>query len=319
MTMKVLVAWDGSECAKAAMDDLRYAGLPPNAEALVMAVAEVWVPPAAPAVGERLTSKLSDMLRARNADVRAIGIHALEDERAIAAAGARRLQAMFPGWVVRLETSNGMPAWELLKRADVWQADLLVVGSRGRGSLERVLLGSVSQKLLNEAPCSVRIGRPRPRGEAPPRVAVGVDRSPHATSVIQAMAARAWPPGTEIRLIAADDPFGDPGDTHPDWDLESMTTRPTDATRAWTEAIIGPARDALRTSAVAVSERIGWGDAAHVLLEEASQWNADAIVVGARGVGRWHRLLLGSVSAAVAMRAPCSVEVIRHIDRARLS
>ena len=43
--MKLLIAYDGSECADAALDDLTHAGLPERGEALVVSVAEVWLPP----------------------------------------------------------------------------------------------------------------------------------------------------------------------------------------------------------------------------------------------------------------------------------
>jgi hypothetical protein len=43
--MKILIAYDGSSCADAALDDLRYAGLPHVAEALIMSVADVFLPP----------------------------------------------------------------------------------------------------------------------------------------------------------------------------------------------------------------------------------------------------------------------------------
>ena len=46
--MKVLIAYDGSECADSALDDLTHAGLPEKGEALVMSVAEVWLPPPPP-------------------------------------------------------------------------------------------------------------------------------------------------------------------------------------------------------------------------------------------------------------------------------
>ena len=50
--MKVLVAYDGSKCAEAALDDLTHAGLPEKGEALVMSVAEVWLPPPPPSALE---------------------------------------------------------------------------------------------------------------------------------------------------------------------------------------------------------------------------------------------------------------------------
>lgn len=53
------------------------------------------------------------------------------------------------------------------------------------------------------------------------------------------------------------------------------------------------------------------GDPKVVLLEAAAEWSADCIFLGSRGLNRWERLLLGSVSHAVATRARCPVEVIR--------
>ncbi|MBK9709453.1 MAG: universal stress protein [Acidobacteria bacterium] len=53
------------------------------------------------------------------------------------------------------------------------------------------------------------------------------------------------------------------------------------------------------------------GDPKSVLLDEAEKWGADCIFVGAAGMSAIDRLLLGSISAAVATRAECSVEVVR--------
>jgi len=44
--MKILIAYDGSECADAALEDLKSAGLPKTAEAIVMTLADVFLPPA---------------------------------------------------------------------------------------------------------------------------------------------------------------------------------------------------------------------------------------------------------------------------------
>jgi nucleotide-binding universal stress UspA family protein len=48
-----------------------------------------------------------------------------------------------------------------------------------------------------------------------------------------------------------------------------------------------------------------------LLLSEAERWDADGVFVGARGLSRLERLLLGSVSMAAPPRAQCSVEVVR--------
>src|SRR6185312_14962993 len=53
------------------------------------------------------------------------------------------------------------------------------------------------------------------------------------------------------------------------------------------------------------------GDPKKLLVEEARRWKADAIFVGAKGHSRLERFLIGSVSAAIAARAPCTVEVVR--------
>jgi nucleotide-binding universal stress UspA family protein len=48
-----------------------------------------------------------------------------------------------------------------------------------------------------------------------------------------------------------------------------------------------------------------------LLIAEAESWGADCIFVGARGMDRIDRFLLGSVSSALAARAHCSVEIVR--------
>ena len=53
------------------------------------------------------------------------------------------------------------------------------------------------------------------------------------------------------------------------------------------------------------------GDPRTALIDGASQWHADLIMVGSHGRTGLNRLLMGSVSDAVASHAPCSVQIVR--------
>src|SRR5262249_30397143 len=110
----------------------------------------------------------------------------------------------FPTWDVHAEACADSPAWAIIKKADTWQPDLIVVGSHGRSAVSRFLLGSVSQKVLTEAHRSVRVGRSsRQPAAAPVNVLIGVDGSPDAIAAVHAVAAREWPAGSAARLLTA--------------------------------------------------------------------------------------------------------------------
>src|SRR5262249_50192507 len=98
--MKLLIAYDGSRCADAALDDLTHAGLPEKGEALVMSVAEVWLPPPPPSsleiVEMAVTTKGPLALERKYM----AGSRVVEHANELAAAAAARFQANFPGWKV---------------------------------------------------------------------------------------------------------------------------------------------------------------------------------------------------------------------------
>ncbi|HEY7160759.1 MAG TPA: universal stress protein, partial [Acidobacteriota bacterium] len=82
---------------------------------------------------------------------------------------------------------------------------------------------------------------------------------------------------------------------------------------AWLKEIIDAQSEKLRNVGLRTSTIIEEGNAKQILLQFADQWKADCIFVGARGLTRIGRFLLGSVSTAISTRAHCSVEVIhRH-------
>jgi len=81
----------------------------------------------------------------------------------------------------------------------------------------------------------------------------------------------------------------------------------------WDEVreLFEPSARRLRSTGLRAAVLIRRGSPADQILEEADTWGADCIIVGAKGTRGVDRLLLGSVSSAVAARAHCSVEVVR--------
>src|SRR5262249_52768870 len=148
--MKVLMAYDGSSCADTALNDLQLAGLPQEAEALLLSVAEVFLPPSSP------TPAFPAPVPPAVQRAWAQATHALEEAHTLAQQARTRLLKSFPAWDVFAEACADSPAWAIIKKAETWQPDLIVVGSHGRSALGRFVLGSVSQKVLTEAHCSVR-------------------------------------------------------------------------------------------------------------------------------------------------------------------
>jgi nucleotide-binding universal stress UspA family protein len=305
--MKIVIAYDGSDCAKDALEDLPCAGLPRVAEALVMSVADVFLPPSsspAPALPAEVPVAVQRAW--------AQATHAVDEARALAQQARTHLLLSFPAWEVQAEACADSPAWAVVKKADTWQPDLIVVGSHGRSALARFVLGSVSQKILTEARCSVRVGRSyRQTHAAPARLLIGVDGSPDAAAAVGAVAARAWPVGSAVRLVTALD--ARMGTALAFMQLPGQTgTEMRDADEhAWMSRTLDAMAAPLQTRGLAVSSVIRAGDPKQVLLDEATHWEADTLFVGARGLSRVERFLLGSVSAAVAARAHCSVEVVR--------
>jgi nucleotide-binding universal stress UspA family protein len=236
----------------------------------------------------------------------------IEFSRAKALESVQRIKEIFPDWQVSAEASAGIPAEELIKSSDDLQPDILVVGSHGRSALGRFFLGSVSQKILHESNCSVRISRRIEKKEnSKIHILIAVDGSKNAEATVQTVANRILTENAEIRLIAVDDPFNRPEIGYINWDQLEDKPKENEKSKEWIEKVINKPTQILKSAGLQVSHKIHWGDAANMILQEAEDWNANAIFLGARGLGRIKRFLLGSVSSRVAAQANCSVEVIR--------
>lgn len=281
----LLIAYDGSACADTAIDDLGRAGLPTELRALVVTVADIILPPP----DDQLKDDGVPAIRIPGVERRAHerAEKAMKEAQAFADRGAARVKEAFPEWEVKTEVCCDSPAWALLNIASRESSDLIVVGAHGHSVIGgRLILGSVSQRVLYEAQTSVRVARRWEAGrDGPVRIVIGFNGSRDSEAAVDAVASRSWPYASEARVVTAH--------------------------QVLTAEVRALASEKLLTSGLTLSDASGRGDPAHALISEAEEWGADSIFVGTRDVHGFQHLLHGSVSSAVATRARCSVEVSR--------
>jgi nucleotide-binding universal stress UspA family protein len=78
------------------------------------------------------------------------------------------------------------------------------------------------------------------------------------------------------------------------------------------ERLTAEVAETVRASGLTVETAVRDGDPRSVIIDEATEWDSDLIVVGSHGYSGIKRLLLGSVAQSVVSHAPCSVEVVRQ-------
>ena len=152
------------------------------------------------------------------------------------------------------------------------------------------------------------------------RVLIATDGSSAAERAVQLACSISWPPGTQLRLVTVVEPI-EPVIAE-SWVKPANSESGAHAAELEERAQVvleHAARELARTG-VDLSRRIMRGRAASKILENAQDFAADLIIVGNRGHGTIASMILGSVSAEIADRAPCPVLVARgtHFTRAVL-
>lgn len=200
---------------------------------------------------------------------------------------------------------GGAAAEHLVAEAE--GAQLLVVGSRGRGGVRSTLLGSVALHCVAHAPVPVVVVHPGVV-QPPPRVVVGIDDSATARAALARAAREAQVLGAELEVVAAQQPVAYWSEVH------AVYLPPAAEARAQLEE---------RAEQI-VAEVLGPGTTARLRLEDGAPGEvltrvadgAALLVVGSHSRSRIAGMLLGSVALHVVVHAPCPVMVV-HPERTR--
>lgn len=186
-------------------------------------------------------------------------------------------------------------------------AELLVVGSRGRGGFASLLLGSVSQRCVDHAPCPTAVVPATWSPNGVGRVVVGVDGSQPSYDALRWAAAEATLLGARLDVVhgyhfrPVVTPFGAAVPVYRE-DVEK-------ASQALLEQMVGDTVRRRDDQPPHIELIASPSSAAHALLETAD--GADLLVVGSRGHGTFRGLLLGSVSRQCVHHTPCPIVVVR--------
>jgi nucleotide-binding universal stress UspA family protein len=212
------------------------------------------------------------------------------------------------GIATEVGVQSGPVVRKILERADEIGAGLIVLGTHGRSGFERLALGSVAEKILRKASCSVLTVPPAagPPAETPfSRILCAVDLSPSSRDLLRVAAAFAVRFGGEIFVAhVVEWPFG--------------PATGSDVGGGLLQGLEVKARDQLAAlladpelPPVKVSSAILTGRPTREILEGARARRADLIVMGVSGHGAIDRALVGSTTHGVIRESTCPVVTAR--------
>ena len=299
--MKVLLAIDGSEPAARAAQLIGQLAWPGGSAirvlAVVQPVVDVTIGMPALAISAGVVEELATAVRAEAVRV--------------TTATARTLEAT--GRIVESAVGEGRPASVIVDGAKEFGADLVVVGSHGRGPVAATLLGSVSAEVAESAPCSVLVAR----SSSISRLVLADDRSEHSDAARHLVAKMPGFRGLHVHAMTVHERApGWYGWLTPESGAEVQAFEDAwDENRGELAAFVERESKGLIEAGLVATAGVREGDPATEIVASAREENADLVVMGSRGRTRLSSIVLGSVSRKVLSHAPCSVLLVR--DRIR--
>ncbi len=297
--MRILLAVDGSVCSDRATELVASCSLPPGSTIRVIGVHQPYADTLAytwAAIGDAGAGPETE----DEATIRQLREAIARTELALQQEGST-----VEGFIV-----HGRPGSAIVDEAAAADADLVVVGSRGHGTIATMLLGSTAAEVVDHAPCPVLVAR---HGHLGP-VAFADDGS-HSARTAESVFTT-WPifAGEPISVLTVAEVAVQvaAGYTPGLYDqvLESYTAS-VDAARV--EVLEKATTEAHRLSEAGLDATpyVLEGDPAAEILRFATERGIATIVMGTRGRTGLARLILGSVARNVLLHAPCSVLIVR--------
>lgn len=207
---------------------------------------------------------------------------------------------------------EGIPSQEILRMIQEHQPDLVVSGMRGLYQSAGFAFGSVSQRLLAYAPCSLMLVSGKVMPVQGLRVMLATDGSQDAQRAARVVSELS--DVREIRLVSVVHPLGAVKavlDRFQSAESRTMQAEFLRSRRAAARKAITDTLGLLKGVQATIRTRVVAGHPAEAIARAARREGVDLLVVGARGLTGVKAVALGSVSQAVAQLATCPVLIVK--------
>jgi nucleotide-binding universal stress UspA family protein len=240
---------------------------------------------------------------------------AIQREVAAAREAYAKVEKMLAGSCASLrhELREGHPGEMIVEVAKDCDAELVLVGARGRSRISCLLLGCTSDYVATHAKCSVLVVREeRPIDtESRLRIAIGCDDSPFAKAALREMSEIIWRDGDEIHVVAIlCCLYGFFGEIP----LDSEVAAGSDSTERLQNTLTDSVSELREVTSTVKAHLIEHEHIGNGLVNFAKNSGCDLVVVGEKPQSTLARALLGSVSRFVLRHAPCSVWIVRKLS-----
>ena len=199
---------------------------------------------------------------------------------------------------------SGSPAQVVLETAQSARADMILLGARGLGRVKELVLGSISHRIVEHAPCSTLVFK----GPLPSlrKILLPVEGKEDAELAFNFLSTRPFRDPVEIQLMTVWPQPQSP------WPITLEQSKQLE------EHAILHAQETLDSLAAKLGNMgypatnyVGLGDPSYAIIEQQRANNADMIMIGSHGRQGLSRFLLGSVSHSVLHQATCPTLIIR--------
>lgn len=293
--MKILFATDGSKYSEFAVKFLKHLHLTDNSKVYLVNVVQSYTPAGYTDVYPGILTMLEDF-----------------HKESLAAADKilNKTEALFDGGPAKIVKKSyvGHPAEEIIKAAEEFDVDLIVIGSAGRTGIEELLLGGMSQKVLKYSKRAVLIVKKS--FKKLDKILFASDGSVYAHKALEWVVNSKIPKSAKVHVLSVVPALENV------LLQESMASKEIikpimDAHKHAAELIIEAAKKELKSHFSKVDGEVVIGDPANEIVIASKEGKYDIIILGAKGASNIEAFLLGTVTKKVAKLTSSSVIVVR--------